>query len=476
MLSSFPLSLVLLLSVSHSVIAAPNAPQGQYVPLVRRTLRARSVEEWGEWAKAHREKLSAKYGDTEKRKRSTGTNLLTNQNSDSSFFGSLAIGTPPVSYNVILDTGSADLWVADANCNVTCNGVATFNPTASSTFSTTDLPFEISYGSGRASGTLGADTIQMAGFSVSNQTFGICDSVSDGLLTVPVSGLLGLAFKTIASSGATPFWQALVAGDAWDSPLMAFQLTRFLDDQTAQSLEFGGSFTMGFVNNTLFTGDIEYVDLATTASYWILPLTSLTTQGTNLEVPTGPEAYAAIDTGTTLVGGPTRYMTEFYAQIPGAAPGTGNFEGYYTYPCATDVNVTMAFGGKNWAISEADFRLTQLTQNQCLGAFFDLQTGRSAPSWIVGDTFLKNVYSVFRYDPPSVGFAQLSDAALALNSANTPVPSATIGSVAATVAATSTGQPTAGNSAAPSRLAHPFMMSLVAVWAVSSMAGLVLLL
>lgn len=68
----------------------------------------------------------------------------------------------------------------------------------------------------------------MAGFKVSNQTFGVCDTVSSGLLTSPVSGLLGLAFKSIASSGATPFWEALAAGGAWDSPLMAFQLTRFV--------------------------------------------------------------------------------------------------------------------------------------------------------------------------------------------------------------------------------------------------------
>ncbi|KAG5641425.1 hypothetical protein DXG03_005241 [Asterophora parasitica] len=394
MLSSFPLSLALILSVSHSVIAVPG-----------------SVEEWGQWAKAHREKLSAKYGDTsDHEKRSSGTNIITNQNADSSFFGSLAIGTPPVSYNVILDTGSADLWVADNNCNETCSGVATFDPSDSSTYSSSNADFSISYGSGQASGTLGTDVVQMAGFSVANQTFAVCDTVSDGLLTPPVSGLLGLAFKTIASSGATPFWQALVAGGAWDSPVMAFQLTRFLDDQSAKPLEYGGSFTM-----------------------------ALTTQGTSVPVPTGAAAYAAIDTGTTLVGGPSQYMSAFYSQIPGAQPGTGNFNGYYTYPCATTVNVTMAFGGRNWPISEQDFRLTQLTQTQCLGAFFDLQTGRSAPSWIVGDTFLKNVYSVFRYNPPSVGFAQLSSVALAYNGANTPVPSATIGSTAATVSATATG-------------------------------------
>lgn len=66
----------------------------------------------------------------------------------------------------------------------------------------------------------------MAGFSVANQVFGVCDQVSKGLLNSPVSGLMGLAWNTIASSGATPFWQTLAASGAWDSPEMAFQLTR----------------------------------------------------------------------------------------------------------------------------------------------------------------------------------------------------------------------------------------------------------
>lgn len=33
-------------------------------------------------------------------------------------------------------------------------------------------------------------------------------------------------------------------------------------------------------------------------------------------------------------------------------------------------------------------------------------------SWIVGDTYLKNFYSVFRYDPPAVGFAPLAQSTL----------------------------------------------------------------
>lgn len=56
--------------------------------------------------------------------------------------------------------------------------------------------------------------------------------------------------------------------------------------------------------------------------------------------------------------------------------------------CDTDVNVTMSFGGKSWSISNDDFQLTQISQSECVGAFFELTTGNSAPAWIVGDTFL----------------------------------------------------------------------------------------
>lgn len=54
-----------------------------------------------------------------------------------------------------------------------------------------------------------------------------CDQITTGLLSSPVSGLLGLAWQSIAASGATPFWQALVAGGSWDDPVMSFVLTRY---------------------------------------------------------------------------------------------------------------------------------------------------------------------------------------------------------------------------------------------------------
>jgi hypothetical protein len=49
----------------------------------------------------------------------------------------------------------------------------------------------------------------------------------------------------------------------------------------------------------------------------------------------------------------------------------------------------------------------------------------------------KNVYSVFRYDPPAVGFAQLSSTATSMSNGNLAVPEATIGSIIASTTGSS---------------------------------------
>ena len=123
----------------------------------------------------------------------------------------------------------------------------TFDPKASSTFAYTQRTLTIRYGSGNVAGVLGTDVVtfpsssaaESSNFIVPNQTFGVVDHVSSSLLRPPVSGLLGLGFQSIASSQATPPWEALVKQGAWKDPLMGFYFTRYnnatsLDEQLAQ--------------------------------------------------------------------------------------------------------------------------------------------------------------------------------------------------------------------------------------------------
>jgi cathepsin D len=74
------------------------------------------------------------------------------------------------------------------------------------------------------------------------------------------------------------------------------------------------------------------------------------------------------------------------------------------------------------------------------------------------------VLSVYRYNPPSIGFAQLSAAAIA-NSRSTVVPSATIGSVAAAVSATSRSNDSNNNGALSRTHSSVLALSAAAVFA-----------
>ena len=188
------------------------------------------------------------------------------------------ISNSPQSFNVILDTGSSDLWVVSAGCTTCAAGTPSFDRTASTTFQPTlndgqPVRITITYGSGAIAGYLVEDTVAMEGFQVQHQPWILVDQTSADILTGSRAGIMGLAFSTVARSGAIPFWQALANGNVLTTPEMSFWLTRFLHEPNALDEEFGGIFTLGGQNQTLYTGDVEFLPLVTVAgqeTHWFL--------------------------------------------------------------------------------------------------------------------------------------------------------------------------------------------------------------
>jgi len=197
---------------------------------------------------------------------------------------------------------------------------------------------------------------------------------------------------------------------------MALHLTRFSNASGASDAEPGGSLTLGYTNSSLYTSDIEYHNLNAYPP-WVIGLTEITVQGQSVAVPAGSSANAMIDSGTELIYGPANVVANVYANIPGSQLiQNGEYQGYYQYPCDTSVDISLSFGGASWPISSTDFQwLTDIpSPGQCTGALA-AQGSDQPTAWIIGDVFLKTVYAVFRYEPPAVGFATLSEVALAEN-------------------------------------------------------------
>ncbi|CDO69375.1 hypothetical protein BN946_scf184961.g17 [Trametes cinnabarina] len=93
------------------------------------------------------------------------------------------------------------------------------------------------------------------------------------------------------------------------------------------------------------------------------------------------------------------------------SPGSKVYDsnaGFYSFPCAsTPANVAFSWGGKTWTISAANFNFGKVTATQCVGAIAGQDLGLGSNTWLLGDSFMKNVYSAFSFDSNSVGFATL---------------------------------------------------------------------
>ncbi|EGO00413.1 hypothetical protein SERLA73DRAFT_180992 [Serpula lacrymans var. lacrymans S7.3] len=390
-----------------------------HIPIVKRT-KVKTVESYANAA----EKLRYKYGfksNSSRKRGNTSPVAITDEQNDSSYSGVVGIGTPAQIFSVVLDTGSSDLWVGSTSC-LTCSvNAPAFDPSQSSTLklaSGGSSQVHIIYGSGTVQGGLATDTVSLGGFSVAPQTFLVVDETSANLFTDGVSGIMGLGFESLAATKALPFWESLANNNQFSSPEMSFYLARLVDQAQTEEAP-GGVLILGGTNSSLYQGQIDFVNMpdGVSPSYWWQQVNKVTVQGNTVGISTGTTSYAAIDTGTTLVGGPSTDVKSIWAEITGsqALSPTGQYAGMYSYPCSIDVQVTISFGSNSWPINTADMNLGELGNGQCLGGIFDLTagsdagTGQGNPGWVVGDTFLKNVYSVFRSNPPSVGFAQLAD-------------------------------------------------------------------
>ncbi|GJJ06196.1 hypothetical protein Clacol_000385 [Clathrus columnatus] len=382
--------------------------------------------------------MRTKYGyqpvlDTtlQRRQKVSGVSIQ-DEGPDVSYFAAIQVGTP--------HTGSSDLWVASTACQRGCQGSPLYDFQSSSTFKDGGTTVQVQYGSGSVIGELGSETISLGGFTVQNQGFIVAQAVSEGLVDAGSSGLIGLGFQTLAETGATPAVQALAQSNQLASPEMAFFLARNIDNPNVNSVNPGGTFTLGGTNSSLFTGSVQFIDIPNdiTPSFWFIPVDAVSIGGNTINV-SQQESGAAIDTGTTLIGVPSDILNEVCSQIPNSQNGTGSLAGFCVIPCSSSINSAMTFGGKSWPINPADFSIQQPGNNNqivCVTAMFDLtpntgptpgappqkrQNNIPNPAFIVGDAFLKNVYSVFRFSPPSVGFAQLGSNGGGSDSSSTPL-------------------------------------------------------
>lgn len=324
----------------------------------------------------------------------------------------LGAQTPAQTFQVIFDTGSADLIIPDSGCSACDSSTDVYVPSDSSTAATSSTAFQITYGSGYASGVLVRDDVTVANYTSTDQVFALVDQIQ-GIIQGDIDGICGMAYQSISQTGYAPPVQALANAGMLPSDVFGFYLLD-VEGFSSNLYRNGGVMTIGGVDTSLYTGDINWVELASSGTYWDIPLDALAVNGNDLGVTADR---AIIDTGTSLIAAPQSVCESIYSQLGGSATTVSGVSGYYGYPCDTPVSVTFTFGGQDYTVDSEAFNSGYLPTDYstCLGAFFALDAGNdptaqssTSISWIVGASFLKTVYSAYRFSgPPAVGFAQL---------------------------------------------------------------------
>ncbi|KAJ7604840.1 aspartic peptidase domain-containing protein [Roridomyces roridus] len=185
-------------------------------------------------------------------------------------------------------------------------------------------------------------------------------------------------------------------------------LTADSNEDGGQDVGNAGVFTVGGVNSSLYSGNIEFLGLAAGGNQlglWMLGITAITVGGKSIDI-TPNATLAMFDTSSNEIIGPDADVRAIYAAIPGSSEPT---ETVFQYPCNTTVKVSISFGGQSWDIDPQDMNqgAVQSGSADCFGAFGSV-TGTQNPSWRLGIPFLRNVYTVLRQNPPAIGFAELS--------------------------------------------------------------------
>ncbi|THH06796.1 hypothetical protein EW145_g3844 [Phellinidium pouzarii] len=322
-----------------------------------------------------------------------GHNVPLSNFMNAQYFTTITLGTPPQEFKVILDTGSSNLWVPSTKCSsIACFLHAKYDSTASSSYKKNGTTFSIQYGSGSMEGFVSNDVLTIGDLEIDDQDFAEATK-EPGLAFAfgKFDGILGLGYDTIAVNHVTPPFYSMINKGMLDAPVFSFRL--------GSSEEDGGEALFGGIDNTAYTGNIDYVPVRRKA-YWEVELEKVAFGDDELELEnTG----AAIDTGTSLIALPTDVAEMINAQI-GA---TKSWNGQYTVDCSKVPELpdfTLWFNGNAYPLKGSDYILE--VQGTCISAFTGLDINLPGGAlWIIGDVFLRRYYTVYDHGRDAVGFA-----------------------------------------------------------------------
>ncbi|KAI9771273.1 MAG: hypothetical protein M1840_002243 [Geoglossum simile] len=319
----------------------------------------------------------------------TNSMAVDQDGTDFSYFSVVKFGSKGKTLYMLIDTGSASTWMmADTCTTAACKVHNTFGESDSDTLDISDTPWSVAYGTGNVSGVIAKDTVAFAGFSIP-LSFGLGSSVSDDFRSYPIDGILGLGRPQSNSLKTPTIMETLVSEKLIKKNLFAVNLQRNSDGSN------DGVVTFGDWDKSRFDGDLSWIDNVSKDGLWEIPVSDVAVDS-NAGKFVGKTAI--IDTGTSMVLLPPNDAAKIHSLFPQMKQDGESFQ----LLCSSTQSILFTLGGATYAIPPKDYLGRSIDGQYCASNIIGRQTfGKD--QWLIGDIFLKNVYSVFDLDKNLVG-------------------------------------------------------------------------
>ncbi|CAK7309157.1 REN [Vulpes lagopus] len=363
------------------------------MPSIRESLKERGVDvarlgaEWNQFTK----RLSS--GN------STSPVVLTNY-LDTQYYGEIGIGTPPQTFKVIFDTGSANLWVPSTKCSplyTACEIHCLYDSSESSSYMENGTTFTIRYGSGKVKGFLSQDMVTVGGITVT-QTFGeITELPLIPFMLAKFDGVLGMGFPAQAVGGVTPVFDHILSQGVLKEDVFSVYYSR-------NSHLLGGEVILGGSDPQYYQGNFHYVSVSKTGS-WQIKMKGVSVRSATLVCEEG--CMVVVDTGASYISGPTSSLRLLMDTLGAQELSTNE----YVVNCnqvPTLPDISFHLGGRAYTLTSVDYVLQDPYGNEdlCTLALHGLDVPPpTGPVWVLGASFIRKFYTEFDRHNNRIGFA-----------------------------------------------------------------------
>ncbi|KAM8862778.1 renin isoform 2-T2 [Spinachia spinachia] len=313
------------------------------MPSIRETL-----SEMGVSAEQVLNELVQKSGDDDKHNNGTVPTPLTNY-LDTQYFGEISIGSPAQMFNVVFDTGSANLWVPSQSCSPFSTACFTHNrydASQSRTYIENGTGFSIQYASGNVRGFLSEDVVVVGGIPVV-QVFAEAASLSAmPFIFAKFDGVLGMGYPNVAIDGITPVFDRIMSQHVLKEEVFSVYYSR--DPKHSP----GGELVLGGTDPNYYTGNFNYLDTKQTGKW------EVTMKGVSVGMQMhfcAEGCTAVIDTGSSFITGPASSVSALMKTIGAQLEESGykvNCDSVKSLP-----SVTFHLGGQEYSITHEDYIL-----------------------------------------------------------------------------------------------------------------------